>query len=432
MDRRSWLSMWMDEQGVLHERDLSSALSSPRGKRTLLRSMEEARDYRPPEKSKSASKVAAGTRLDLSASLGGCTHVDCLTRDAESLVARTCLYFDEVIVSGPNARHYRERIERDSDTALRQLEGFAGMLLRLRELGAEDLLTFRDKPPPCAVHLRKHAQEVGITHLLGGKQAWVEQASSRATLSATWVGKQPGCPRSHWRLRVDDLFDHTQWLTIHAPRGSRQETVGTRALEELWEQAFATLTSDVRFSRTADAALGIGLEVHQELRANEVIPSADDVAFHVELPTAAGRDLREVLKLCRDEADSRKAFQAALRRAMKERLSASAGKNAVRADAVAQEVRQDVIDPALASISNRLKASKRLLMRGSATSLGIVAITTTVGMVTNVPVEFAGLVGALLGAPDIQRTLSDRKDIELSDFYFLWRATNAVSGGAAH
>jgi hypothetical protein len=68
-----------------------------------------------------------------------------------------------------------------------------------------------------------------------------------------------------------------------------------------------------------------------------------------------------------------------------------------------------------------MRAAERLLSRSGGLTVGVTVIATTVGLILQAPVVIGPLLGAAVAGVDLKRYWADRKDVELSDMYFLWR-----------
>jgi hypothetical protein len=144
-------------------------------------------------------------------------------------------------------------------------------------------------------------------------------------------------------------------------------------------------------------------------------------AFQLKLPVVHGIELKTLLKLRQDEKESFDRFRRALERAIADRLSTA---NADNHAALAAEVQRDVVEPALAEIHQRLETAARVMTRKAAESLVVGTFSTLCGIYAN-PVFAAGLVPAINGLVNARhKYLDERREISLSEMFFLWRATH--------
>jgi len=72
-------------------------------------------------------------------------------------------YFDRIVVVGPSASEYSRLLSSKVDQQIiERLLSHIQLLLYIRKIGAEDLLVFRQKRPPCEFHFEDHMREVGL------------------------------------------------------------------------------------------------------------------------------------------------------------------------------------------------------------------------------------------------------------------------------
>jgi hypothetical protein len=90
---------------------------------------------------------------------------------------------------------------------------------------------------------------------------------------------------------------------------------------------------------------------------------------------------------------------------------------------ISQEIRRDVIDPALNGIERRLNAARSALLRKGAVSVGVGALATTCGLLTANPLLIgSGFATAMTTVAHVNKYIEEDRDVSLSDMYFLWRA----------
>jgi hypothetical protein len=113
-------------------------------------------------------------------------------------------------------------------------------------------------------------------------------------------------------------------------------------------------------------------------------------------------------------------FRYSLRTAIKERLRES---DATDPKEIAQEIRRDVIDPALNKIERTLNGARSALLRKGAVSVGVGMLATTCGLLTANPLLIGtGFGTAMTTIAHVNKYIEEARDVSLSDMYFLWRA----------
>jgi hypothetical protein len=249
---------------------------------------------------------------------------------------------------------------------------------------------------------------------------------------------------------VDDLIDRfdreadmqvahmgqVSWCTVYHPKFFEEpyilmgESLSRSEMPEITRRYLAekvvrdhveALLSDLGQTRNAKAPLGTTLRFYKQILHKET-GLADEalVAFQMDLPILQGVDPEILLKIRHDERDHFDAFRNSLRTAINERLRESA---ATDPKGIAQEIRSDVIDPALNDIERRLNAARSALLRKGAVSVGVGALATTCGLLTANPILIgSGFATAMTTVAHVNKYIEEDRDVSLSDMYFLWRA----------
>jgi hypothetical protein len=128
--------------------------------------------------------------------------------------------------------------------------------------------------------------------------------------------------------------------------------------------------------------------------------------------------------LRRDEASEFEVFRGALVKTIEERIKALPDEHA---DRVGRSVVEDVLNPAMVALDQKLKRSARLLGERSAVSVAAGGILTTVGLLAFAPLTVPGLIlatgGVVASSVDF---LKNRRDINIADLHFLWRADKSL------
>ena len=163
MPERYWLATWMDDNGIKSEWHIEKVIKS----NPLLRSIRDTAQAVPyttkPLEAASADVpiLVGGRGVDLSSDLE-CLDWKCKAQQVDRLFSRVWHYFDQVVVVGLEAHDLTSDVRTWSDQRLRDLEQTMRLLLYLRDLGAEDMLIFRQKPPACRQHMADHFAEAGL------------------------------------------------------------------------------------------------------------------------------------------------------------------------------------------------------------------------------------------------------------------------------
>lgn len=184
----------------------------------------------------------------------------------------------------------------------------------------------------------------------------------------------------------------------------------------------SSFASDVYTARGLDSPLGSTVYFHgQLLKTIKAGLKEADVAFQLKLPILEDVSPEVLLKVRSDEKPHFEKFRQSLRLAIKQRLD---NVSSDKATEIADEIRKDIIDPALNDIELRLKSAKEVVTKKAGLSLTLGALTTTFGLLTANPFLVAAgatpAVGYTIAAG--QKFIEEKRDIALSDMYFLWQA----------
>lgn len=407
-----WLYRWIDEFNVKSEKDAAKLLH--RSNRKALDALDQAASeetWRPLDPHDGSEfSLLAGRGIDLSGDLD-CCHRVCQTRQVDQLFGRVLHYFDEIVVSGPPAHRYAGRIASGDEQVLHNLGEHVAALLYLRKIGAADMLTFVQKPPACAQHYLRHAEDAGLTSVVQHARPWVERLAELGVI----VSLEQHDDHWHFEFNHPDL-EHTVWDVISGD--GEEEPDPTAVAEVVFARYLAHLISDVVAARSLSLPLGASVQMHEDvLGRGSGRPRDDDVAFELSLPVMTELPVRDVIRLRADEAEYFLTFRDALQAAIRERLAA--GDSAPEAAAT---IEHDIIQPALNNIAARLRSAERSVGRKIGTAVGFGAVTATIGVITGAPlVVGAGVAAMGTSVPSAQKYFDAKGSIELADMYFLWR-----------
>ena len=417
-----WLRQWLDEYEITSARQARHLLRPH--KRAVRRLREIAQSSAssagsPSPQSGASRALLAGRGIDLSGDLDCCAAV-CQRAEVDRLFGRVLHYFDEIIVAGPSARRYAESLESPDDDVLRAVAEHVTSLLYLREVGAEDLLVFAEKPPACEQHYRQHAGEVGLLELIDSAGPWIDRLAGEGKINELHSHDD----HWHYTFTHHDL-EHTAWGSIWKGRESSEPPSSRDIAESVFARYAAHLVSDVTAARLAGLPLGASVQLHESVLATTRFPmSVGDVAFQLQLPVLDALPIRDIVRIREDESEHFERFRYALTQAIEERMS-EGGSPAE----VAASITQNVIEPAISDIERRLHLAQRIFDRKIGVSVTVGTAVTTVGLLAGAPlIVGAGMAAIGTSLPVAHKYLEDKGSIELSDMFFLWNLQqNAIS-----
>jgi hypothetical protein len=417
MTESFWFYDWIDEIGIKTTSDVHRALRSKSGLRDLASRATEAVPAGFTPVADPAAAVVASRAVDLSAIIG-CPSIRCQRNSIDLLYRTTWHFFDKIIVEGPSpvrVLDILELTEGDSKLLNFYIEGYVETLLYIREIGGEDMLLFRQKPVPCAYHWRDHLKENGLSDLPKQAESIIEEF--RHGGKVVRLEKKKG---GLWSFEYKHpLVGTTAFGSLILEKGSTDPAVDpTRAIAEtLFKYYAGWLVSDVQ------TAKGLGLPLGSLLDHHAVVNVADNpevaAALQLSLPMLEGVPIADLLRIRKEEYDSFVRFRNALLLAIREQSKGSASASP---SLVARQVYQEVIQPSLADLSQRVEAAKSILERKSWSSVGIGSIASAIGEIAHIPLLLpAGIAAALMPLAHYHKFLDEQREIELSDMYFLWQ-----------
>jgi hypothetical protein len=421
-----WLFRWLDDQSIETWNDLNRVLSYPIVINDLREQAINGDKNKSERKHPDRTSIVAGRGIDLSGYLD-CSAKSCRMCQIENLFSHVWHYFDRIIVEDVVTHQLIAHWDDWESWNKEDLEHRKGWLVQnidtllcLKQLGAESLVEFRAKPAPCEIHWQKHAKDVGLQRVLQTAKKMVPSLAKEAEIEI-----HTEADGSHYFSFVHPLFEHTVWDTLHIRkiRGKSQDEINRTVATNVVACYMAHLTSDVSAAKKFKSPLGSTIRFHTKVLHPFDGLTTSNVAFKMELPVLQGISAGTLIKIRQDEHEYFKRFQDALRLAINERVKSA---QSIDAAEVANEIRQDTIEPALRRIRDRLMASEKVLTKKTAVGVFLTILTTTCGILAGVPPALT-VTGGL--APMITMTgqaaskyLEEKRDIELEDMYFLWKA----------
>src|SRR5258708_6322976 len=122
----------------------------------------------------------------------------------------------------------------------------------VRELGAEALVEFLPRVPPCFEHWRRHAKEAGIEDIAERETEIVDRL-----LPVTNFALRRG-PDGILCTMDNPDFSHTQWVDFSEEqvRGKTEEEVKRDAVQRVARKFLVHLTADVNAAKRYGGAVG--------------------------------------------------------------------------------------------------------------------------------------------------------------------------------
>jgi hypothetical protein len=423
-----WLSEWLDENEIHAEWEIDHVLHSGIHIRRLFEFIVQKAHDPQSLPSNVGDSIVAGTKVDLSGSLG-CCALECLRNTIDCGFKNLWHYFDKIIVQGLDAR--RVVIENEGPLSGERLSALlqsiidqAKLVLYLRSIGAEDFVVFANKPHMfCEDHWREHARELGIEAVLDEKQ--------QTTLISRIIRSS--------KIEIEKLDDELWHASVSSPFfGGTSDLLIPAAKRPSKHSVAFGLLGDYATAMIADVALAreMMLPLVEQTDASWIAKASQkrspltekDVILEINFPVFDELSTADFLKLRSDEQPYFERFRASLRQAIAAEITgANADKPAAQ---IAATIENDYLRPGLADIERQVRGNRIALIKKGAISLAIGGSVAAIGAISSVPLMIVGGVGALGTsvplAPLIYQYIDARNvAIPMSDLYFLWRIGNS-------
>jgi len=176
---------------------------------------------------------------------------------------------------------------------------------------------------------------------------------------------------------------------------------------------------DLYLSRELSLPVGISNPLQSRvLHLSGPRQAEGEIVFKLQLPVINGLAPKDLLAIRESEHDAFEAFRSSLRMAIRERLSVGGSEPSN----VAQEISQDVIQPALNNIERRLASAQSVLSRKHGLTSTLTAFGAVCGFMGHIELAGALFVASAVSAVDSEKKMvEDKATIESSDMYWLWK-----------
>lgn len=414
-----WMYDWLDENEVKAPWEINNAIGTARGFKRLAELQEEA--FAAEENSEQIlpqRSIVAGRSLDLSGNIA-CGGYACLQRDIDMGFLQIWHYFDGIVVSRLNPGLVYDAVRNDGrgGFARTRVLDYLRILLYIRAIGAEPWVTFADKAQELHDHdWRSLARSLNVIDAFEGpRNEQLVKAIARNT---------------HFNVR---RIQANQW-DVHVSGGyfkTGQSTVMNQSTRPTIEDLSRRILKNYGLAAIEDvaAAQNLSLPLVQPtsvpwISGKKHTPTQDEVALQLRLPVFSDLNVADFLKLREDERPAFELFRTGLRDQIQSKLdSAARGDTAA---GIARNVEDDYLRPGLAEIEQRIRGSRKALIKRTSISLGIGTSAATISAMSSVPMMIAGSVVALGSAVPLAPLLGSyidevNKEIPMHKLYFLWR-----------
>jgi hypothetical protein len=419
-----WLLRWVDSQGVRSPEEAERALRESRTIDSLRDAARMARAESEAPRSAEGNSILAGAGLNLSGALH-CIHEECRRREVDRLLRHVWHYFDRVIVDDAAAVTL-EFPESSIEGGLRfKLLQDISVALYLRRIGVLELIEFRRKHIYCQEHWIETANLSGLTPIIDSADHIVAMLSESGNVKAELL-EEGDIALSFSHPLIENPYSVIK--KGGSLGGEGKEGLPKVAASMVFNAYFSRLISDLATARHYGLPLG-SIRFHGELlKAISMQVAEDNIAFDLQLPILDGVPAERLIAIRNDEREHFERFKQALQLAMRERLKT---RGSERSADLAKEIRTDVIEPELRRIHDRLAIAGDIAQKKVGVGVGLGIVSTVCGLFLGLPMPMAGFAGVatILGTtgPAVSKLFEDKAEIQLSDMYFVWRASGQAT-----
>lgn len=416
-----WIARWIDEYEVQHRNDVARLFNFPGPVARLAELAKEAQTSGQNQRDLPADSVLAGAGIDLAGTIT-CSQFECQKKAIDNAYGRIWHYFDNIVVEGCNPKQFAQHLstlpKRLHADLAHEIGNDVETFLYLRSIGAEKYLVFRPKPLAfCNHHFTVHAREFGMDTLLDEDSInkVISRLADEADISTHWR-------KGVWRYWITHPF-FSEPASGQIVRAKKKKPSPDEFVARTFREYSTALIADVACAKQLGVPLARAVTASWlQPSANNSKPTDGEVSLHLKLPFLDGITTGDIIKLREDEQAHFLAFRSALSAAIREQVDKL---GSASPQEVAHSVTRQYIEPALADIERRLRANSRVLAGKAGTSAALSLAGASVGLVSSLPLIVAAGVAAMgTVLPHVHKYFEERRDVQLSDMYFLWKLKN--------
>ena len=414
------LLTWLESQNIKTMAQAAAALEGPSILHELRDIAEQSSEF--VETPPIGLNLVAGTGLRLDDDLT-CPSPGCRRQQVDILFRHAWHYFDRILL--PDGVGYLLRYPPEGWSAeyLRQvLAGMIDVALHIQQIGADSLVHYYPRKPLSVQDFDEAFRNVGDEHWA---EAW---RSVEATLIAEGHYEFERVAPGRFIVHCSDPFlEVGHQITLEFDEGETQseDILSAEAAHMVMHDHIAHLEQDLSARHVFRGPLGSAVWSHEHVLSHlRKVPEIADVLIRITLPSLSHVPIKDLISLRVAEGDAFLACRSALTKAAREIV---ANNRASSPGAAAAEIAQDIIEPELAKLRQRLLSATRTLKRKTAVSIALAGISTLFGLLLGaspITAACAGGAGFLLSGAGsaASKYLDEKQAVEISDMFFLWKA----------
>lgn len=413
-----WVYTWLDSHRVKTIDEVGTLLN----RAGILDELKESADLvlenwnASPVEARPLSLVA-GAGIDLSGRLD-CNSSKCRRAQVDRLFRRAWHYFPTIVARDAIAEDLIVHSScPDEEVRERLLPNFETALI-VREFGAESLVEFLPRTPPCFKHWQQHAKEAGIEDIALREAELVDRL-----LLETDIVLRKDSDGVRCTLNNHD-FSHTQWVEFSNAdiRRKSKKRIQRDALQKVAREFLVHLSADVNAAKKLGGAFGSSLPIFQKLLTNRD-EKLSNIAFQVELPALDGLSTAQLIDVRLEYKDTFTRFRNRLQLFLEECVQQGIAKP----EDIRAKLKAELIESELVELRSDLKQAEEALKRKSAYALSLSTLTAIIGVTTGIvtPAVAFGLAATVTATSlgtGVSRYVDETTRIKADDMYFLLQA----------
>lgn len=416
-----WLLNWLGSKRIRSISEAGVALSRKSTLRELRAAAEQWSESVPfpPD----SLNLVAGSGLNFSDDLT-CPNPICRHQQVDLLFRHAWHYFDKILLPdrvGGLLLNPPENwpVKYRNESLLNAIE----IVLHIQELGASSLVSYY----PVNGKLRDAIDNDELDEPRHWEGAW-EDVEGTMLEKAKFIIKSES--KGKFLVNVSDPFlQVTNGVDIQLEKNdpSDEDSLRRFAAHRLTHRHMGPLAQDIRTAHDLKGSLASTVWSHEQaLIYMSKAPDPSSVAFHISFPTLENVPINELIEIRSANGDAFLSFRNSLTKAAREM---SANYKSLGYEELARQIKSEIIDDEIAKLNKRLRTAKSALTRKVITAITLSSVGTLCAAFFGLfPAIATGTIatGAAIANinKDASKYIDDKREIELSDMYFVWKALN--------
>ncbi|UMP01873.1 hypothetical protein [Amycolatopsis sp. EV170708-02-1] len=425
---RHWLLDWVDEFDVTASEQIYDRIRFATPMERLYELCESQPKTLPSVRiPHRAHTIATGYGFEIGGR-SACIHPNCRRVLINDNLTRLLQFFDHVVMEGPSPLTYSDEIagissDADFEYFSQTLAHDVEILLEMRVNGLADYTYFLNRPNMyCRHHMMIHADQLGIGRIADPDVAnrTIDRILTEGVIRVNKLEDE------RWSTSVRHPL--LKGLPVSATWQRKEKPTKREVVEEVVAGKIAVMVSDVGAAKALQIPLAATAQTgfFDGYFGETSAPTVDDVAYHISIPILKDIGITDLLQLKRELPEEFSSFRNSLAGAIREAIERTGSKAPAE---IATQVEKNYLSPAFSDLLKSSKSSARSLYRKIGTGLTLGVTSAAFGALFSMPlVVAAGVAAAATPLPQLYKFFDEKRDFEMSDMYFLWRAATRPTG----